>query len=927
MNSEISKYYNDATEQKTTTPQGTETLQQNPATENEQATAERQKQEQQENQKLIDNLNTVKARFPGIESLFPSNSNELLSQLKKPEVQDLLRALDDFAKKFMNGKEVDPKKLFNTRKLLYPDLANTAFDATNIPTGIKNIIETIKKLQNPKLSNFDRSILTASIAGLQFILKMNTFEHTRSTLNEKRIDQKIRTLASKLTGKDASKLTESDLAHINTKKEAVGNLTFEACIDDYLAGKFIVPEGATIDQIYQAREQSSIDQLANNSPERFQTALISSSQNNQGIKLDSFKQIRDFSDENAIKRANDQANLKSKETNGFLNRQELIISALKGSRSSQETNKILQIIGQVYYNNRSIKTDGIRWKQTNTIAKQLLEDFKDNQKFIDNGVITKLQQILKTRPKYNTSIIERSLKDRMQASVFDTQKTTAYYKAHPEESPLLKNTNNAVKNTSAEQKQSQQEQQATAELTKGSFDHIDDSTIDNMIPEDELTKSAWAFVDRLIKQGAIKIEDKQDKKSDSEYSSEEESQDSLSFPTKESAIRTVLSWEISTKDLEALNKARETSPEKAQLFTTQKELLTEALKTSAKETVVRAGADFLQKMGVQLKGSQKLITLNNGVHYYEFSSIDGIKYYYRPDTWNISTPNLNSIDHNQKERKLWSQGKYTILHHIPTYAQLTDQAQNLSFLNTEKPRSSEELSKIIKNGMQTNIDLSVWELETDAVKDVIKKETLKTKISQDIISTFNSDQNLNLKQEENPVLYQTLQPLLNTLNTPRLSASQLQTLQQFTKILTDQAKFSRDNPQNTKAHPENMTSLSQLTINTPQDLITLITNQLELQKLKNPSERKKDEKSEFWLSIFLKFFEKSLEGKGSDSKILDLQKIEPLIQNFNDPNFFQKPSYQNLYQQIKNLYPKTIETNARKKEEPELAALEHQFTS
>ena len=934
MNPEFSKSYDNTTETKNTTLQGTENLGQNATDKSEQAKADAEKQkelkkqqEQEENQKLINQLNTLKTDFPGLESLFPSKSNEFLSQLKSPEVQNLLQTLDNFAKNFMDNKEVNQEKLFETRKLLYPDLVNTTFDGTNIPTGIKNIIETIKKLQNPKLSNFDISILTTSIAWIQFILKMKTFEGSRAILNENRINQKIHILASKLTWKDAWKLTESDLAKINAQKNSVGNLTFEACIDDYLAGKFTVPEGATIDQIYKAREQSSIDQLSNNSPERFRTALLSSSQNNQGIKLDSFKQIKDFSDENSIKIANDQANLKSKETNGFLNRQELIISALKGARSPQETNKILQVIGQVYYNNKSIKTDGIRWKQTNTIAKQLLEDFKDNQKFIDNGVIRKLQHILKTRPKYNTSIIEKSLKNRMQASVFDTQKTTAYYKAHPEENPLLKNANNSVTSTGAEYKKSQQEQQATAKLTKGSFDHIDDDMIDNMIPEDQLIKSAWVFVDRLIKQGAIKIENKQEKNSDSEFSSEEEGQDSLSFPTKKSAIKTVLSWEISTKELETLNKARESSPEKAQVFTEQKELLTQTLKISAKETVVRAGTDFLRKMGVQLEGSQKLITLNNWVHYYEFSSIDGIKYYYRPDTWNISTPNLNSIDHNQKELKLWFQGKYTILHHIPSYAQLTEQAQNLSFLNTEKPRSNEELAKIIKNGMQSNIDLSVWELETDAVKEIIQKENTKTKIAQDIISTFNSDQNLNLKQEENPVLYQTLQSLLNTLYTPRLSTSQLQTLQQFTQILREKAKFSRDNPQNTKAHPENMTSLDQLKIESPQDLFILTTNQLEIQKLKNPSERKKDEKTDFWLSILLKFFEKSLEGKGSDFKILDLQKIEPLINNLNDPNFFQKPGYQNLHKQIKNLYPRVIEANAREKEKSRLKTLEDEFAS
>ena len=530
--------------------------------------------EEDKKQKKFDELKKI---FPGLESLFPSKSNELLSQLKTPEVQNLLWALDDFAKNFMNDKEVNQEKLFDTRKLLYPELINTKYDPRNIPTGIKNIIETIKKLQNPKLNNFDRSILTTWIAWIQFILKMETFEHSRNVLNEKRINQKIHTLASKLTWKDAWKLTESDLTQINAKKNSVGNLTFEACIDDYLAGKFTVPEGATIDQIYEAREQYSIDQLSNNSPERFHTAILTSSQNNQGIKLDSFKQIKDFADENDIKTANDLANIKSKESNGSLNRQELIISALKGSISPQKTNKILQVIGQVYYNNKSIKVDGIRWKQTNTIAKQLLEDFKDNQKFIDNGVIRKLQQILKTRPKYNTSIIERSLKDRMQASVFDTQKTTAYYKAHPEENPLLKNANNSVKNANSKDNQSQQEQQATTELTKNSFTDIADSTIDNMIPEDELKKSAWAFVDRLIKQGAIKIEDQKDQNSNSDTDSKEESQTSLSFSSKREAIKIVLSWEISTEKLKDLNQARESSPEKTELFNKQKEQLIEAL--------------------------------------------------------------------------------------------------------------------------------------------------------------------------------------------------------------------------------------------------------------------------------------------------------------------------------------------------------------
>lgn len=830
-------------------------------------------------------------------------------------VETLIKFSEKFISKEQKQLSIKDAALFSIRKL-QKNAGNMAFDENN--PQYKIVKEKIQLLFNKTTSS--QKIISA-INEIQDIMKYANYEKKRWDLNVRRIAPKMEKL-SKIIGKN-------NMGEAQQISDQYGNLTFEVFLDDILYKRFPIPNTTNITELYSAWEYYYIIKLSNKTPERYKRAIETTTENNQRFKNQALAKVKDPSNLREIKIANEESNRKAKEVNGLLNRQELIIAALNSPKTEQDLIKIIQIIGQVYYNNKEIFLNGNRWRQTQSIVEKLIDEFENNEKFKKHNCIQKLKTLKQKKKKYDTRNTKARLDRYMQASIFDTQKTTAYYKAHPEENPLLKNTNNSVKSAGSEYKKSQQEQeqQATAELTKDSFDHIDDDMIDNMIPEDQLTKSAWAFVNRLIKQGAIKIENKQEKNSDSESSSEEENQDSLSFPTKESAIKTVLSWEISTKELEALNKARESSPEKAQVFTAQKELLTQTLKISAKETVVRAGTDFLRKMGVQLEGSQKLITLNNWVYYYEFSSIDGIKYYYRPDTWNISTPNLNSIDHNQKELKLWFQGKYTILHHIPSYAQLTEQAQNLSFLNTEKPRSNEELSKIIKNGMQSNIDLSVWELETDAVKEIIQKENTKTKIAQDIINTFNSDQNLNLKQEENPVLYQTLQPLLNTLNTPRLSSSQVQTLQKFTQILRDKAKFSRDTPQNIKAHPENMTSLDQLKINSPQDLFTLITNQLELQKLKNPSERKKDEKAEFWLSILLKFFEKSLEGKGSDFKILDLQKIEPLINNFNDPNFFQKPGYQNLHKQIKNLYPRVIEANARKKEEPELKALEQQFSS
>jgi len=87
----------------------------------------------------------------------------------------------------------------------------------------------------------------------------------------------------------------------------------------------------------------------------------------------------------------------------------------------------------------------------------------------------------------------------MQTTIFDTQKTTAYYKIHPEENPLLKDT------TKGAQENIKDEGNATNKLTGNTFADINNETADNMIPHEEEKKAATDFVKRLIKQGVISI--------------------------------------------------------------------------------------------------------------------------------------------------------------------------------------------------------------------------------------------------------------------------------------------------------------------------------------------------------------------------------------------------------------------------------------
>lgn len=841
-------------------------------------------QKEQEEKQEEENLNTIKKEFPALINI---------SSLKKETSK--LNTLLNFKKNFTNwGKLLEEKKLFDIWKL--KNSPSTIFDPHNINPQFLYWKSKIQRLfSNNKYNSSEASLTIDTIVNF---MKYANYEKKRWDLNVRRIAPKMEAL-SKIIGKN-------NMGEAQKISDQYGNLTFEVFLDDFLYKRFPIPNTTNITELYSTWEYYYIIKLSNKTPERYKRAIETTTENNQRFKNQALAKVKDPSNLREIKIANEESNRKAKEVNGLLNRQELMIAALNSPKTEQDLIKIIQIIGQVYYNNKEISLDGSRWRQTQSIVEKLIDEFENNEKFKKHNCIQKLKTLKQKKKKYDTRNTKARLDRYMQASIFDTQKTSAYYKIHPEENPLLEGTTKNPENQGTNN-----EGNATNKLTENTFGDISNGTVENMIPHEEEKKAATDFVKRLIKEWVISIE---------ETDPEEDT-----FKSIEEAVKVILSWDISTPKLKSLNEARNKSPEKQKLFYTQKELLTQALRFSASETVVRAGADFLKRMGVQLQWRQKLITETSWVSYYEFTSIEGIKYYYRPETGNISTPKLNTIDHKQKRLKIWSQDSYQIIHHIPRYDQLIAQAQSLAFLNTQKPNSNEELAKIIKDWMQSNIDLNVWELETESVKKIINKETLKTKISRDIQEVLSSTETLNLSQTDNQKLYQSLQPLLNTLANPNIEASELDTLHKFSKILKEQFNLSRTNQQKINANPETMTSLSQIQLKTSQDLFALISNHLEIQKLKDPTQRKREEKSEFWISILLKFLEKNIPGESSEFNIIDIKKLEPLINNMTDPNILKKPEYSKLISSIKNLYPRMIEDNARKKERYELEDLKYKL--
>ena len=858
----------------------------------EQEEQERKKQEELRKQA---ELRRQAERYRKAKEIFPALAKT--PNLNPQIIEILLKFSENFISKEQKQFSIKDGALFSIRKL-QKNAGNIAFDENN--PQYKIVKEKIQLLFN-KASPSQKII--SAINEIQDIMKYANYEKKRWDLNVRRIAPKMEAL-SKIIGKN-------NMGEAQKISDLYGNLTFEVFLDDILYKRFPIPNTTNITELYSTWEYYYIIKLSNKTPERYKRAIETTTENNQRFKNQALAKVKDPSNLREIKIANEESNRKAKEVNGLLNRQELMIAALNSPKTEQDLIKIIQIIGQVYYNNKEISLDGNRWRQTQSIVEKLIDEFENNEKFKKHNCIQKLKTLKQKKKKYDTRNTKARLDRYMQASIFDTQKTSAYYKIHPEENPLLKGTTKGAQ----EKENIKDERNATNKLTGNTFEDINNETVDNMIPHEEEKAAATDFVKRLEKQGIISISEKKNKTQDTEDTESQEDQNSLTFKSIEEATRIILNWEIPTPELNSLNEARNKSPEKQKLFYTQKELLTQALRFSASETVVRAWSDFLRKMGIQLQWTQKLITETSWVSYYEFTSIEGIKYYYRPETGNISTPKLNTIDHKQKRLKIWSQDSYQIIHHIPRYDQLIAQAQSLAFLNTQKPNSNEELAKIIKDWMQSNIDLNIWELETESVKNIINKETLKTKITRDIQEVLSSTETLNLSQTDNQKLYQSLQPLLNTLTNPNIETSELEILHKFTKILKEQFNLSRTNQQKINANPETMTSLSQIQLKTPQELFALISNHLEIQKLKDPTQRKREEKSEFWISILLKFLEKNIPGESSEFNIIDIKKLEPLINNLTDPNILKNPEYSKLISSIKNLYPKKIEDQRKKIDE------------
>ena len=861
-------------------------------------------------QELDEAYTKLKEKFPGLQAYEKESVNnpQIINNLNQfIEIQNT----EDPKKKefFDDNGNLNEENIFNYRKLWVSGYINSNFNQRDQYPDFVKLLKWIKQLQQPIWNKDNYPLNNARREEFNNFISYTRFEKARAELNNQKINDKISELAIKITWKNKKEITEADLAPIKAKRNAVGTLTFQAFIDDYLSEEFTVTEKATVDEIYDQREQFCIDKFSNKDSNRFKNALISTTQNNQKYKLNAFNEIKEnLSNKELIKKANKTANENSKEANGFLNRQELIISGLKGKRSkNSETYRIIQIIGRHYYNEEKITIDGERGPQTQGTIEKLLEEFSETKKFIDNWIIDKLKNILKTNKKFNTDQIKARLTQNQEVSAFDTQKTAAYYRFNPEEKNYIKNSNqNHYEKGNRENKDSkrtnQQEQNNDKKIidsTAGTTEKTDFMKELNNIPQEDILKNIPKKTYKEYLEAFKKSPEVEE----------------LKFENNKlnSLLSELFMKDTSDPDLIKLQKIREASPIREEMITSERRQFQQIIKEQAELTALKSWKGLFEKLGISAT-NWKVIQKAESKSYYQYSDANNpkISYQFTPITgeFSISTNNINdgtkSIDiTGTKQKKLFK---------IPGITELMNQADPKTILPDERLDSYEEIKKVIETKLGENIQHNLWDTEATSIKHEIEKEQLETGIITKIKS------GLGLKKEQlnkntDPGYYSFFAPILKTFKQPNISTNQLKILKQFADRIAERGQFTEWKTPTETNEVVQYTDFKQH-IATPRNLIKYALSWEKIRDIETLQNNR--EKSKFTIGKIMNRLEKSWGKGGPDDRILDIEKVSTLVNLRESPDITRNKEYQNSYNKllsdIESEYLAQIEPTVRQEE-------------
>ncbi len=706
-------------------------------------------------------------------------------------------------------------------------------------------------------------------------------EHARGSQNDKRVQAKQEEFLQKMLLHFPEQKREEREQKIKQKRAEQGTLTFEVFLDDIAKNpEFLKGKSLTFSNVYAQRESRKIQQLGqkNMDIKTFEKALQLSWSNNEALKKNAETKIKELREKKLsteqlsteIENIYREALTPAVESYGMLNREEVIKTAFVGLKPQDYKQwglffKKIQIIGKHYYNYDQMSIDGLWGPQTEAVLLSLRsqETFSEYWAIIDSVLEANISYGEKAK-KLSNQLIEQHI-----PGLFDQINPRNGNSSSPQEDQSFK---------------THQERFIGEHQNKNlnqSLDELSDEEIESSIPREDYL----ATLTRFLK------------------SNEENFPDQIKHdPLLAQKILDDIPWD--EEWLEAIKTFWAKSEAKKELLASHKNKIGEYITQQAGITAIQVRENLLQEFWIHIDHQEIRKNAQNQSYFlFEDRNAPGNFYTFNPITWEIASQKnayfeawSKSIDFSGKRSE--------VLCRIPSYAQLIDQASNVSSYLPERPLTKSEFEQQLNHALKNKIHYHIGDTEKTAIRQNIEKSQLESDLLQDITAILEVEWSSELTQEKNKAYYEIIVPLLNTVN--HASHKDLIKLKAFIHQIKDYL-WSNDDLQKKENDPDN-------------PILQVLAHPHSKKHLQKEGNNK--HKTEFWLGILFTELEK-LPPWAEDrleNKVLDLEKIDFLNTSKTKEELYNHSRFWSWYR-------KTAESISQYGEQQEIEFLEQKMSS
>lgn len=340
---------------------------------------------------------------------------------------------------------------------------------------------------------------------------------------------------------------------------------------------------------------------------------------------------------------------------------------------------------------------------------------------------------------------------------------------------------------------------------------------------------------------------------------------------------------------EKYSKMRNASPDKQRLLEQQRQSLQQEVKKQAESIAITTIKNSLKQMGVPIDQGNFVQDGRGGYVKFQDPTDPNINVFYRPSSGFISMRNFNAI--NPELKSVDTSGyHYHILSKMPSYQELIDQASDPLWLPNKRLSTQEEMKDHILDSLKSQITYNAGNIEQELMKEKISSTKRETNIIHQTKKLLGIDKPICSEQEQKAA-YQILRQLWNSCK--NLTFEELKKLNTFVNQLVSWLENSKNGTKNYQAE-EKWPHIPNP--KTPLELLTLITDQTSIQELKDHWGHQ--DMQQFGIGKLFARLSKPMPGKDEHYNIIDMQKLNLLLEYQESPEILRNPEHWKSYAEL-----------------------------